>query len=175
MDQQLMNFEAPHNKTDTSTLAAEEIKPHLGRLQEMVLSHIINCGVTGATCEEVEKALDLMHQTCSPRVYELHRKGRIKDSGHRRLTSKKRLAIVWVTDNSPESAMGPHKTLGKRHKELKEAYALLKQKFENLEDHSKQQTRAIEHCIVRFHEKVEGGEAELRPEVNDILNRRAQS
>lgn len=169
MDQQIMRFEAPHNNTDTSKLAAEEIKVHLGRLQSQVYSYILKQGHSGATCEEVERALGLGHQTASPRIYELRHKGKLKDSGHRRLTTKKRLAIVWVEDNVPPSKMGQYKTLGQRHKELRDSYNLLKQKFEDKEDFCKKQERAIEHCIDYAAQRVYQAEADLRPKVHEIL------
>lgn len=167
--QLLMNFEAPHNNTDTSKLAAEEIKPHLGRLQSRVYSYILKQGYSGATCEEVERALNLGHQTVSPRILELRYKGKLKDSGHRRLTTTKRLAIVYVENNVPPSKMGNYKTLSQRHKELRDSYNLLKQKFEDKEDLCKKQERAIEHCIDYAAQRVYQAEAELRPKVHEIL------
>ena len=169
MDQQIMNFEAPHNNTDTSKLAAEEIKPHLGRLQSTVYSYILKQDASGATCEEVERALNLAHQTASARIYELRHKGKLKDSGHRRLTTKNRLATVWVHDDVPPSKMGQYKTLGQRYKELRDSYNLLKQKFQDKEDFCKRQERAIEHCVDYAAQKVYQAEAELRPQINDIL------
>lgn len=167
--QMMMNFEAPHNSTDTSKMAAEEIKPHLGRLQSEVYSFILKKGYSGATCEEIEIALGLGHQTCSPRIYELRHKGMVKDSGHRRLTTKKRLAIVYVPDNTPPSKMGQYKTLSQRHKELRDTYNLLKQRFAEKEDYSLKQERAIEHCLEFVQQNTMEGEAILRPEVNAIL------
>jgi len=169
MEQKMLNFEAPHNNTDTSKLAAEEIKPHLGHLQSTVYSYILKQGDSGATCEEVERALDLAHQTASARVYELHHKGRIKDSGHRRLTTKKRLAIVWVEDDVPPSKMGQYKTLGQRHRELRDSYNSLKQRYEDKEDLCKKQERALEHCIDFAAARIPEAEAHLRPDVQDIL------
>jgi hypothetical protein len=71
MDQELLDFEAPHNGTPTSQMAAEEIKPHLGRLQSEVYSFLLKKGSAGATCDEVEVALGLPYgymRTCRPRL-----------------------------------------------------------------------------------------------------------
>jgi hypothetical protein len=38
----------------------------------------------------------MRHQTCSARIYELHRKQWIHDSGRRRRTRSGRDAIVWA-------------------------------------------------------------------------------
>ena len=169
MDQQLMNFEAPHNDTDTSTLAAEEIKPHLGRLQSEVYSFILKQDAGGATCHEIGSMLNLSLQTVTPRVYELRYKGKVRDSGHRRLTPTKRLAIVWVHDDVPEVAQGPYKTVTQQLRELRDSYNLLKQKFEKQEDFSKRQERAIEFCIDWAAKHVDQAEAVIRPTVHELL------
>ena len=67
----------------------------LPRLRAAVLKHIIKCGKRGATCEEIENALDLRHQSASARVNELMNTGRIMVGG-RRDTSSGRGAFVWV-------------------------------------------------------------------------------
>lgn len=49
----------------------------------------------GATCDEIEVALSLSHQTASARVRDLFKAGNIRDSGIRRNTRTGRKATVW--------------------------------------------------------------------------------
>lgn len=49
----------------------------------------------GATCDEIEVALSLSHQTTSARVRDLFKAGSIRDSGIRRNTRTGRKATVW--------------------------------------------------------------------------------
>ena len=84
----------PHSNNSTSLAAAESIKPHIGPLAAKVYRHIVESG--GATCDEIERATGMRHQTASARVRELREKGHIKDSDKRRRTRSGRQAIVWV-------------------------------------------------------------------------------
>lgn len=68
-------------------------------LSARVAQHVRESG--GATCDEVEVALGLRHQTASARLRELVLKGAIKDSGARRLTRSKRKAAVYVFNDGP--------------------------------------------------------------------------
>ncbi len=79
---------------DTSKAARVSIDP--GHLRAKVLAHIVSCGVRGATCDEVEVALRMTHQTASARVNELKGRHAIVDSGNRRPTRSGRGAAVWV-------------------------------------------------------------------------------
>lgn len=81
--------------SDTSKEAAESIAKDTGRLRLLVLEEIRDAA-GGLTCDEIEIRLELTHQTCSPRVNELMRSGRIRDSGVRRKTRGGRNAAVWV-------------------------------------------------------------------------------
>lgn len=89
----------PSNGTDTSDAAADSMVPHASRLQAMVLDEIRQRRAHGMTCDEVEATLGLSHQTISARVYELHKKGMIADSGQRRPTRAGRAAKVWIVNN----------------------------------------------------------------------------
>lgn len=82
--------------SDTSLAAAVSVATDTSRLRRLVLQHIAAQGDEGATCCECEIALRLSHQTCSARVNELKRDGRILDSGKRRPTVSGRKATVWV-------------------------------------------------------------------------------
>lgn len=81
---------------DTSALAAASMRDLGGRLRLEVFSFISDCGWAGATCDEVEQALNMKHQTASARVNELMNGGYIHNSGRKRATSSGRAAIVWV-------------------------------------------------------------------------------
>ena len=84
----------------TRSVSAEALEsldePKLARLQTSVLETLRTRRTHGATTDELEKALHLSHQTCSPRVLELRKKGLVVDSGRRRLTRSMRKAVVWV-------------------------------------------------------------------------------
>jgi len=90
----------PHNGTQTSAEAAWSIEGVAGRLRLRVFDFIITRGVLGATCDEVEGALNMKHQTCSARVNELMKSRHIVDSGQRRLTTSNRHAVVWVRNGA---------------------------------------------------------------------------
>jgi hypothetical protein len=79
--------------SDTSAEAALQIAPDTNRLRRLVLE-AIDAG-RGMTCCEVERNLGLRHQTASARIRELALKGRVVDSGERRLTASGRKAVVW--------------------------------------------------------------------------------
>ena len=76
--------------------AARSIEDVSGRLRMQIFNYIASRGVLGATCDEVEGALCMKHQTASARVHELMKSGHIIDSSQRRLTTSNRRAIVWV-------------------------------------------------------------------------------
>lgn len=87
-----------HNGIDTSIYAAESFSPEqLGKLRFKVLDLVRKAGRLGMTCDEVEDALAMRHQTASARIYELHyRYGLLHDSGTRRPTRSGRMAIVYI-------------------------------------------------------------------------------
>jgi len=78
---------------DTSIAAANSIANGVEQLRARVLVEIRERG--GATCDEVEVALEFRHQTTSARIRELTIEGKIHDSGERRLTRSGRKAVVW--------------------------------------------------------------------------------
>ncbi|MBW2169840.1 MAG: hypothetical protein JRG69_11390 [Deltaproteobacteria bacterium] len=86
----------PHQKMDTSVAAARAVEGDVGRLQAAVLRYIQGCGDDGATDDELEVQLGLSHQSVSARRRELVLKGKVRDSGRRRLTRRNRKAAVWV-------------------------------------------------------------------------------
>ena len=92
----------PAGPSDTSQAAADSLPSRGADLRARVLGYIVGRGSEGATCWEAERALAYMHQTCSPRIWELRLLGRVADSGQRRMTGSGRRAIVWVA--LPEGA-----------------------------------------------------------------------
>lgn len=92
--------------SDTSFMAAEAIAPMVTKLQQIVLQVALAAGTKGVTCDEVEAALDMPHQTASARVHELgkpqkdadgtERPQMLFDSGQRRKTRHNQLATVWI-------------------------------------------------------------------------------
>jgi predicted transcriptional regulator len=87
-------IDAPHNGTPTSIAAAESVVEVTGALRIDILGFIDR--PEGATCDEVEEALGLRHQTASARINELaHRFQRIAPHGTR-ATRSGRKATVWT-------------------------------------------------------------------------------
>jgi len=80
--------------SDTSEHAAESVEHDVSRLRGMVYNFISACE-HGATCDETESRLFMRHQTCSARIRELVIRGKLYDTGERRLTRSKRPARVY--------------------------------------------------------------------------------
>ena len=87
--------------SDTSRAAAKSVEPTVNKIRALVLDCIrLNWTMHGgATCEEVELATGLSHQTCSARIRELVLKGLVRDSGERRMNKSGRTATVWRAGN----------------------------------------------------------------------------
>ena len=81
--------------SDTSKEAAQSMSPHVGRIAKQVFNYIVKQGIRGSTCDEVELALGLRHQTASARIRELVQRGMVVDRGYRRVTRSNRKAVVW--------------------------------------------------------------------------------
>jgi len=77
----------------TSVAAADSVAGSAQAMRQRVLRFIRETG--GATCDEVERKLELMHQTASARIWELRKAGFIRDSGATRKTRSGRAAVVW--------------------------------------------------------------------------------
>jgi hypothetical protein len=97
MDPELEKLrDAPgYSNPTTSKDAAETMKPKASALRLRVLAELQLRADVGATCDELEQAMDLSHQTASARLREMALKGTIVDSGKKRLTRSGRAAIVW--------------------------------------------------------------------------------
>ena len=96
---------APHNGTETSREAAEQIKPQVNRLCSEVL-RCVRSSPHGMTCDETEQVLSLPHQTCSARFRDLALseppsiiKCQLPDGSYlKRKTRSGRRAFVWVAN-----------------------------------------------------------------------------
>lgn len=86
--------------SDTSKEAARDSAPNMATLREEVYSNILNSGLEGRTCDEVQAALANRHgdkhQSLSPRFVELHEALLITKTGRRRKTRSNRNADVYV-------------------------------------------------------------------------------
>lgn len=87
--------EPPHNGTDTSREAARRVRKTVSQKAQTVLQAVTAAGAYGATCDEVEVAIDMSHQTASARMRELALAGLIEDTGLRRPTRTNSPAKVW--------------------------------------------------------------------------------
>lgn len=93
-----------HRGVETSIEAASAIAPKLGRLQRMAEEAIVSAGPHGLTADELADRLDLDRYSIQPRTSELKAKGRIIDSGLRRLNGSGKRAVVWVASCFPRQA-----------------------------------------------------------------------
>lgn len=82
-------------RSDTSVAAAKSVRTCTAKLRAKVRDAIAAKGDHGATCDEIEVATGLSHQTASARVHELAKLGGIEDSGRRRPTRSGRKAAVY--------------------------------------------------------------------------------
>lgn len=80
----------------TSHAAALAIEPHMGADAERVLRCIRSGGEHGRTCQEVERLLDMPHETASARVNGLVKAGRVVRTERTRPTESGRGASVLV-------------------------------------------------------------------------------
>jgi DNA-binding Lrp family transcriptional regulator len=81
---------------ETSLQAYESQKDKAPADKRKILAYLMRKDLPkGATCDEVEAALSLSHQTASARIRGLFQDGSIQDSGLRRNTRTGRKATVW--------------------------------------------------------------------------------
>ena len=71
--------------SETSKDAAKKVDGSASAKREIIFNLIL-AAVDGMTCDDVEVALDMRHQTASARVRELVLAGRISDTGRTRKT-----------------------------------------------------------------------------------------
>lgn len=100
---QLLLFDdipVPSNGVRTSNDAAAAMKRDSSRLRRLVFRLIERHG--GLTCQEVERMTGISHETISARIWELHTRGWLRDSGKTRRTEARRKAIVWAVPAQPK-------------------------------------------------------------------------
>ena len=82
----------------TSRAAWLSMADQLGAIDGQILRYILRRD--GATCAEVEDALNLSHQTASAQIAHLSRAGILTDSRATRKNAKGRSCIVWTVMES---------------------------------------------------------------------------
>jgi hypothetical protein len=85
-----------HGGNPESDAAWRSVRGHAGTVRLWVVRYVYRLGARGATCDEIERALDLSHQTASARVTEAKQRGEIVPNGERRRTRSGRHAAVYV-------------------------------------------------------------------------------
>jgi hypothetical protein len=90
---------------DTRLQAHRAIQPHLSRLQWVVFEAFRIYRHEGLTTQQCEAVTGLEHTTCSARVNELVRDGRLVDSGERRKTRSGRSAVVYRVRGEPPGSV----------------------------------------------------------------------
>ncbi len=85
----------PHNGTATSKAAAESMRSRKATDERLILDMLARV-IAGSTCDEMEQALGLSHQTCSARFNGLAARFRIVKAGYTRPTRTGRAAEVFV-------------------------------------------------------------------------------
>lgn len=91
--------DAPHNGTPTSKEAAESLTPEtLKGLRAKVYNLIAARSFigNGTTSDDIERILDMRHQTASARVNELANGGLIEGRGRRTTRSGRSAVAYWV-------------------------------------------------------------------------------
>lgn len=82
--------------SDTSAAAAKSMATQATIMRDIIEAFVKNKRWVGATCDEIEKATKMRHQTASARIRQLVKMGRLKDSTFRRPTRSGRKATVWL-------------------------------------------------------------------------------
>lgn len=88
--------ELPHNGVETSVDAAQSMKLPAAVIREQIARYVEAQNLNGATCDEVEIALGISHQTCSARFKDLKDAGRFIQTEDKRPTRSGRNAFVCV-------------------------------------------------------------------------------
>jgi hypothetical protein len=91
--------ERNHGGNYNSASANKFIAPKKKSLQETIVDYITSKGKFGATCQEIERDLNLKHQTASARCSELKKEHRIFWNGMKRALPGSQPANVYVTSS----------------------------------------------------------------------------
>jgi predicted ArsR family transcriptional regulator len=81
-----------YKRTGTSKRAAEAMKPRAPSIRARALELL---KMTSLTADEIAEALNVTVLACRPRVTELFRMGKIRDTGRTRRNSSGVRATVW--------------------------------------------------------------------------------
>jgi predicted ArsR family transcriptional regulator len=100
----------PSVPVDTSEAAADSMVLVAGTLRFQVYTHLTEQG--GATCDEVEVALELRHQTAAARLWELERAGWVEKSALKRINRSGRSAHVYVVRRVPGGSTACNRDAG---------------------------------------------------------------
>lgn len=92
----------PTDAIKEAFVASIETSP---RYRAVIYRAIRDAGRLGMTCDEVEVALKLPHQSVSARIGELDKLGMICPTGTARYTRHYRRAVVWRVSN-PDAVIG---------------------------------------------------------------------
>lgn len=85
-----------HGGADTSAAAFQSTTTMSRALARNIVYSNIFAFPCGVTCDAVEEATGMSHQTCSARITELVIEGKIRDTGERRKTRTGRTARVYA-------------------------------------------------------------------------------
>ena len=113
---------APHAKgSDTSEAAANAIMPAVPSLERKVYEAIVAAGDAGATNRELQEWTRIKHQTVTARCRTLVLKGRVRDSGMRRISRVEKpgkiQVTVWIVGEDANVVEGTLKKAPRRPKE----------------------------------------------------------
>lgn len=96
MEPDLFDVTANYHRGNTQSVEANKIA-HKGKVgaRQRIIKEIqdLRTSYTGLTCEEIEHLTGLSHQTCSARLSELRREGKIKIVGIRKTKSESPAAV----------------------------------------------------------------------------------
>lgn len=107
----------------TSKAAADYVKPKTPSMRERIYAYVLERGSEGATDWEIEKALNLKHQSASARRFELVGCGSLKLTEDTRPTESGCEAGVYVANpDRPPKRGRPPKTPGKTHSKKVSVY-----------------------------------------------------
>ena len=113
-------------QSSTSHDPAAAIRPHAEKIADRIIDFLGEMGAYGATCDEMERSLGLIHATCSSRIVELCRLNRIAKTSKFRVTRTGCRAVVYVLGNKPDTdADHRPRRVSKRQRQLEGALQFL--------------------------------------------------
>lgn len=94
----------PSNGVDTSEAAAESLSAIAETLTERVYHYVASKGEEGATCDEVEIAMSLRHQTASSRLWDLEGKRLLRKTTDTRKARSGRMVRIYIAPRLESTA-----------------------------------------------------------------------